>query len=127
LFKKRAISVLEEQHKTCLCQSVTTNIATEFIRLPIFNFFPAALQPNSLPDRLFVQVSGSHIIGNTHGVWVLRTSDQLVAEAATNTTHNKHKKRTPMPSAGIKPATQKIKRLQNYAYGKRDRLSHPHT
>ena len=30
--------------------------------------------------------------------------DQLVAEAATCTTHNKHKRRTSMPSAGFEPA-----------------------
>ena len=38
-------------------------------------------------------------------------SDQLVAEAATYTTHNKRK----MPSAGFEPAIPAIQPLQNYA------------
>jgi hypothetical protein len=42
-------------------------------------------------------------------------SDQFVAEAATYTTHNKHKRRTYMPSAGFEPAIPAIKRPQTYA------------
>jgi len=52
----------------------------------------------------------------------LCTSDQLVAEASTYTTHNKHKRRTPMPSAGFKSAIPAIERPQNYASGLPSRL-----
>jgi hypothetical protein len=45
----------------------------------------------------------------------LWTSDQLVAETATYTTHNKHKKRASMPSARFEPAIPAIQRLQTYA------------
>jgi hypothetical protein len=42
-------------------------------------------------------------------------SDQLVAEAATYTTHNKHKRRTYMPSEGFEPAIPAIERSQTNA------------
>jgi hypothetical protein len=42
-------------------------------------------------------------------------SAQLVAETATYTTHNKHTRRTSIPSAGFEPAIPLIKRLQTYA------------
>jgi hypothetical protein len=46
-----------------------------------------------------------------HTVGLLWTSEQLVAETATYTTHNKHKRKTSMPSAGFEPAIPAIKRL----------------
>ena len=42
-------------------------------------------------------------------------NDQLVAEAATNTTHHKHKRRTSMPSEGLEPAIPATQQLQTYA------------
>jgi hypothetical protein len=39
----------------------------------------------------------THTIRQRHPVGLLWTSDQLVAEAATYTTHNKHKRRTTLP------------------------------
>ena len=42
-------------------------------------------------------------------------NDQLVAEAVTYTTHNKHKRRTSMPSVGFEPAILAIQRPQTYA------------
>jgi hypothetical protein len=42
-------------------------------------------------------------------------SDQLVAEAATYTTHNKHKRRTPIPSTVFEPAIPAIEWPQTYA------------
>jgi hypothetical protein len=41
-------------------------------------------------------------------------SDQLVAEAGNDTTHNKHNRQTSMPSAGFEPSLPAIKRLQNH-------------
>jgi hypothetical protein len=61
----------------------------------------AALQPNLVLGRLTVEVSRLHIIKHTHPAGLLWTSDQFVAEAATYTTHNKHNRRTSMPSARI--------------------------
>jgi hypothetical protein len=40
---------------------------------------------------------------HTNPVGPLWTSDQLVAEASTYKTHNKHKRRTSMPSVGFEP------------------------
>jgi hypothetical protein len=42
-------------------------------------------------------------------------NDQLVAEDATYTTHNKHKRRTSMPSTGFEPAIPAIQWPQTYA------------
>jgi hypothetical protein len=52
---------------------------------------------------------------HTAPVGLLRTSDQLVAEAAIYTTHNKHKRRTATSSVGFEPAVLRIKRPQTYA------------
>ena len=41
-------------------------------------------------------------------------SDQLVAEAATYTTHTKQRRQTAMPSAGFEPAIPAMDRLQTY-------------
>ena len=46
---------------------------------------------------------------HTHPIGPLYTSDQLVAEGATYTTHNKHKIRKSMPSARFKPAIPSVK------------------
>jgi len=43
-------------------------------------------------------------------------SDQLIAEAATYTTHNKHKRQTAMPSAGLEPVIPVIRQLQTYTF-----------
>jgi hypothetical protein len=66
------------------------------------------------PDRLIVEVSTSQLDTHTPGR-TLWTSDQIVAEAATYPKHNKHKRRTAMPSTGFEPAMPAIKRLQTYA------------
>ena len=47
-------------------------------------------------------------------VGLLWTGDQLVAEAATYTTHIKHKRRVSMPSATFEPAILGIERFQTY-------------
>jgi hypothetical protein len=52
---------------------------------------------------------------HTHTVGLLCTRDQLVAETATYTTHNKHKRRKSIPSAGFETAVPEIKWLQTYA------------
>ena len=76
-------------------------------------FLPSVTQQyNSGPGRLNVQVSRSHTIRHTHPVGLLWTSDHPVTEAATYTTHNKHKTRTYVPSAGFEPAIPRINRLQ---------------
>ena len=78
----------------------------------VVHYFSVAQQPNSGPGRLTVDVSRSHTIRHIHSLGLLRPSDQLVAEAATYTTHNKHKRRKSVPSAGFEPAIPAIERLQ---------------
>jgi len=39
-------------------------------------------------------------------------SGQPVAEAATNTTHNKHKSETSMPPTGFEPVIRAVKRTE---------------
>jgi hypothetical protein len=68
-----------------------------------------ALQPNSGLGRLIVEVSRSHAIRHAHPLARLWKSDHLVAEAATYTTHNKHKRRTAVPSAEFEPGNPAIK------------------
>ena len=60
------------------------------------HFVHMAQQPNWGVGRLTVDVSRSPTIRSTHThpVGLLRTSDQLVAQAATYTRQNKHKRRT---------------------------------
>jgi len=85
-----------------------------------FPFFSLVQQPKSGPGRLIIEVSWSHKIRHTHThpVGLLWASDQPVAEAATYTTHNKHNRRTSMPSAGFEPAIPAIERLQTYPLGR---------
>jgi hypothetical protein len=52
---------------------------------------------------------------HTHTVELLSTSDQLVVEAMTYSTHNKYKRQTSMPSGGFESAIPAIKRLQTYS------------
>jgi len=59
-----------------------------------------------------------HTQTDTHRTGLLRTIEQLVAEAATYTKHDKHNRRTSTPSAGFEPVTPAIKRLQTYALGR---------
>jgi hypothetical protein len=59
------------------------------------------LQPKSGLGCLWVEVSTSHTHTHTHTVRLPWTSDQLVAEGATNTTRHKHKRRKCLPSAGF--------------------------
>jgi len=80
-----------------------------------------AQQPNSAPVRRIVEVSGSH--RHTEPVGFLSTSDQLLAQAATYKTHNKHKRRTTMASAGFEPTIPETKRLENYALDRMTRWS----
>ena len=96
---------------------------------------PLAQQPNWGLDRLTVEVSVSLSLSrararthththarararthtHTHTVGLLWRCAQLVAEAATYTTHSKHTGRTSIPSAGFQPAIPVTKQLQTYA------------
>ena len=53
-----------------------------------------------------------------HTVELLWMSDQLVAEAATYSTHNRQKRQTTMPSGGFEPAIPTMDWLQTYALGR---------
>ena len=81
-----------------------------------------ATQPNSGPGRPIIEVSRSHTIRHTHthththDVGLLRTSDQPVAEDATDTTHSKYKRRISMLPAGFEPAIPAVKQMQNYNF-----------
>jgi hypothetical protein len=98
-----------------------------------------AQQPNSSPGHLKVEFPRSHTHTDrqtdrqthTHTpVGLLWTNDQLVAEAATYATHNKHKRRTSVHSVGFEPAIPAIKWQQTYAlrrHGHRDRPKNCYT
>ena len=88
----------------------------------LYFFFPAALEPNSSLGRLTVEVLGhtqlhthTHTHTHTQSASLLRTSNHLIADAATCTTHNKQKIRTSVPSAEFELAIPAVKQLQTYA------------
>jgi len=54
----------------------------------------------------------THTHTHTHTVTIPWTAYQFVAKAATYTTHNKHKRRTSIPSAGFEPTIPAIKLLK---------------
>jgi len=63
-------------------------------------------------DRRTADVSTPHTIRNTHPVGLLCTSDQLVTQDATYTTHNKHNRWTSMPSTRFELAFPVFKETQ---------------
>jgi len=77
-------------------------------------FFSVAQPPKLSLNHLNVEVSMSHTHTHTYTypAGLLWTSDQLVTKAATYKTHNKHNRRTSMPSAGFEPASPPIERSQ---------------
>jgi hypothetical protein len=77
--------------------------------------FCLARQPYEGLGRLFIDVSRSYTIRHTNPVGLLSTSDQLVADATTYTTHNKHKRRISIPLAEFEQVIPVIKQMQNYA------------
>jgi len=76
------------------------------------HFFHSSTAPVGLALLCKVPRSRSdtpHLIG------LLWTSDQLVAETSTCTTHNNHQTHTSMPHVGFEPATPASKRPQTHA------------
>jgi len=70
-------------------------------------FFSCSATAHLGPRPPHCPVSRSQKI--THQAGLLWMSDQLVAEAATTTTHNKQKRRASIPSARFNPAILEIK------------------
>jgi hypothetical protein len=70
-------------------------------------------QPNLGLSRLNVEAS-NHTKLDTHTLGLLWTSAQLVAEAATDTTHKKPKRRTSIHSAAFEPAIPGVKGLRTH-------------
>jgi len=74
-------------------------------------------QPNWGIGRRSLKSSGSRKDRHhTFAVGLLWTSDQLVAEKATYTTHNKHQRRTSIPLEGFESASPAMKRRKTYAF-----------
>jgi hypothetical protein len=84
--------------------------------------FNVALQPKGT-GRLFVRfldhththTTHTHTHTHTHPVGLPCTSCQFVKNAATYTTHKKHKKLTFVLLPGFEPAIPVIEQTQNYA------------
>jgi hypothetical protein len=85
-------------------------------RIHIILFFHGATaQLGPRPPRcwcFYITHNQTHTTFSRTPLW---TCDQLVTEAATYITHNKHKRRTSMHTAGFEPAIPEIERPQNYA------------
>jgi hypothetical protein len=71
-------------------------------------------QPNAGLGRVAVQFSTSYTTGQTQPLGLLHMSDQPVSETTTYTTHNKHNRRTSIPSAWFEPAIPANKQFQTY-------------
>ena len=81
----------------------------------ILTVLSGAQRPQLLPrPPHFLGFQITHIY--THPpVRLLCLGDQPVDEAVAYTTHNKHKRRTSMPSVGFEPVIPVVERLQTYA------------
>ena len=78
--------------------------------------FPSCNGPNrTSAASLLSFIDHTQVDTHTFGVGFLWTSDQPVADAATYTTHKKHKGRTPMPSAEFEFPFPEITQLLIYA------------
>jgi len=88
----------------------------ELLRI-IFFFCDSTAQIGPRPPhvRSFWPHKITYTHTHTHTVGRLWTSDQLFAKAATYITHNKHKRRTSVPSEGFQPTNRVIGLLQTYA------------
>jgi len=104
----------------CWCTNLVVSFDFERIRhtcseiYVVTSFFLRVVhQRKSGLGRVIVDFSRPHPL-DTHPVGLWR-SDEAVAEAAAYTKHNKHKRRTAMPSAGFEPTIQAVWRQQTYA------------
>ena len=98
-------SVRMEWTLAFLCYSLT-----HFLSLSL----SLAQHPNSSLGRLIVEVSRWHKIRNTCPISLLWMSDQLVAEDASYTTHNKHEWRKTIPSVEFEHTFPAIKHPQTH-------------
>jgi hypothetical protein len=90
---------------------MTATLVSSDARTQSYFCGPTAKRGPRLPHCWSLKITHRH----THPVGLLSTSDQLVAEPATYTTHNKHKIWKFMSSAGFAPAILTIEQPQNYA------------
>jgi hypothetical protein len=105
-----------------------TEVKTEILILrdvPLyrFAFYLWRNRPNvAWSTSLLKFLDHTQLYTNTHPhqLGLLWTSDHLVADVATCTTHNKHKRWTSMSSAKFEPPIPGIKRLQTYTLGQMD-------
>ena len=74
-----------------------------------------ALRPNAGHDLLIHEVSRSHTTTHHRLVGLLWTSDRLIAETSTCTTHNTHNGQTSMPPVGFEPTISASEWPQTYA------------
>jgi len=74
----------------------------------------AAQQPIADLSHLIVKGSRSHAVMHKYRLGNLCTSDRFIAEATNCTTHNKHNRRTLMPSAGFEHAIPTMRRRKTY-------------
>jgi len=105
----RSLCLLRFSNSRFLCRS--SALMEGGVKCKLF-YFAAGPQPNTDLGRHIVQVSRS--CRHTNTVGPLRTCDRFVAEAATYTTQNKHKRQRSMPWAVFEPAMA-AKLSQTYA------------
>ena len=108
----------ETEHKCLLPNYTWLNIIIypySTITQIFFRGATAQIRPTPPNFEFSRSYARTHAHAHTQTAELPWTNDQLVAEAGTYTTHNKHNRRTSTPSAGFEPATPAIKRPQAYA------------
>jgi hypothetical protein len=116
------ITKATDTHSECVilnCVSTATNVKRTRLNITLYvhclsRFFRDATAQLG-PGRLMAEVSTSHTVGHTKTLGRTPLNEwSAVAEDDTYTAHNKHKRRTSMPSAGFETAIPAIK---TYALG----------
>ena len=102
---------LTNGHNVAVIWAVTFHVCTAH------TFLVSVTQhPKLGPDRLLLRsIDHTQLDTNIYTHTQTQTSDRLFAQAATYTTHNKHKRRTFVPSAGFEPTIPAIEWPQTYA------------
>ena len=106
-------STLPLDHQSCFMLDKVLKLITMyfFLSLP---FLSVAQQPNTVSGVLFLR-----FLDHTQSAGLSWSSDQPVVQTSTYTTHNKHNRRTSIPSAGLELTIPPTARLQNYVLNAR--------
>jgi hypothetical protein len=96
--------------------SVLWALCPDLVRTTLYVFSFTLQQSNSRPGVLISEVFRSYPIRHAYPEGLPWKSDHPIAQAVTCPTHNQHKIRNSVPSAGIEPVILTFERPQTYAF-----------